>query len=193
MSARTLDTRFAEVASGRACAERAEVAPASLREVYDRHVDYVFRCLRSLGVAPSDLDDAVQDVFLVVHDKLAAFDGRHKLSTWLYAIVIRIARRYRARRASGPREAELELVDSRDAEQRLASSQALALAQRALDALSEDKREVFVLCEVEQMSAPEVAAITDTPLNTVYSRLRAARQEFERRMDALERQEWRVR
>lgn len=164
---------------------RAEAMPSSVAEVYESYVGYVFRCLRSLGVRPAHVEDAVQDVFMVVHDKLCAFDGKAKLSTWLYAIVLRIARKYRARQASEahaepPEEAVLE-----NAESALLSRERLRLAHAALGALSDEKREVFVLSEIEQMSAPEIAAITYTPLNTVYSRLRAARFEFERRVEQL--------
>ena len=161
-------------------------APAPcVASVYAAHGRYVFRCLRSLGVHAAHLEDAVQDVFLVVNAKLANFDGNAKLSTWLYAIVLRIARRYRTRQRSQASSAADEPLDTRDAEAALLSREQLALAHAALSALTDDKREVFVLAEVEQMSAPEIAAITFTPLNTVYSRLRAARFEFERRLAQL--------
>jgi RNA polymerase sigma-70 factor (ECF subfamily) len=159
--------------------------PGTVAEVYEAHVDYVFRCLRSLGIREAHVEDAVQDVFLVVNDKLAAFDGKAKLRTWLYAIVIRIARRYRERQAREPRVAADEQSHDRSAEHSYLSREQLLMAQRALDALSDEKREAFVLAEVEQLSAPEIATITFTPLNTVYSRLRAARMEFERRITQL--------
>jgi RNA polymerase sigma-70 factor (ECF subfamily) len=156
-------------------------APAQLgvAEVYDAHGDYVWRCLRSLGVAPSQLDDAVQDVFVVVHQKLADFDGACALRTWLYAIVIRVARRYRSQLARSFREQESsEAPDPRCSECALESRQALLVARGALAELDDDKREVFVLVEVEQMSAPEAALVLGIPVNTVYSRLRLARLAF---------------
>lgn len=176
------------------CAEAR--VPLDVGAVYESHAPYVFRCLRGLGVRPSHVEDAVQDVFLVVNGKLVAFDGKAKLSTWLYAIVLRIARKYRARQAIDARGAGCEQnaqspdagadpLDSQDAEAMLMSREQLALAYAALNALSDEKREVFVLAEIEQMSAPEIAAVTFTPLNTVYSRLRAARFEFERRIAQL--------
>jgi RNA polymerase sigma-70 factor (ECF subfamily) len=136
-------------------------------------------------VRAAHVEDAVQDVFVVVHDKLASFDGKAKLSTWLYAIVLRIARKYRARQASEGHAEPSEQPDWQHAEANLLSRERLLLAHAALSALTDDKREVFVLAEIEQMSAPEIAAITFTPLNTVYSRLRAARFEFERRLEQL--------
>lgn len=167
----------------------------SLSRVYADHFRYVFRCLRALGVRDEGIDDAVHDVFLVVQQKLADFDGRHALTTWLYAIALRVARRYRAEAAKRaqrfasepvantseddePRDLVSNAVGRRDVEGELETEERLAVARRALEALDDDKREAFVLAHVEQMSAPEIAEITGVPLNTVYSRIRAARLAF---------------
>jgi RNA polymerase sigma-70 factor (ECF subfamily) len=161
----------------------AETAPSPaayrLAQVYEAHGDYVFRCLRSLGVRDDLIEDALQDVFMVVQDKLSAFDGQAKLRTWLYAIVLRVARRYRERAAhERSRFVASEPPSSARPEDELEHNEQLALARRALAALDDAKREVFVLAMVEQMSAPEIAAVLEIPLNTVYSRLRAARAAF---------------
>lgn len=156
----------------------------SVAQIYEAEFRYVFRCLRSLGVRDAVLDDALQDVFLVVQRKLSEFDGRSELRTWLYAIAVRIARKYRARgiRDGAPlahadtNEEREQHVDSENAAE---SAERLKLARAALDALDEEKREVFVLSRIEQMSAPEIAGVIGIPLNTVYSRLRAARHAFE--------------
>jgi RNA polymerase sigma-70 factor (ECF subfamily) len=181
-----------ELVDARSPAREQESLPRAARvyvaQVYEAHVDYVFRCLRSLGVRDGHVEDAVQDVFLVVHDKLHAFDGAAQLRTWLYAIVIRVARRYRERQARDMHSSAAEPIDPRCAEHRLLSLEALDLARLALEALSDEKREVFVMAEIEQMSAPQIAAITFAPLNTVYSRLRAARLEFDRRVEQLTRE-----
>jgi len=156
-------------------------------EVYEAHFRYVWRCLRSLGVHDAQLDDALQDVFVVVQRKLAAFDGGAELRTWLYAIALRIARKYRERRRREP--ASLEAARDNDSQPELAlhgggegavlSNERLALAHAVLATLSDEQREVFVLARVEQMSAPEIASVIGIPINTVYSRLRAARLAFE--------------
>ncbi len=161
-----------------------EIGVPSLAELYERHVRYVWRCLRSLGVADSELDDAIQDVFLVVQKRLVDFDGRVSPKTWLYAIAIRVARRYRERHHRSLRhqglsdEHEPELPTAANLETHLDQSQRLEYAHHALGALDDVKREVFVLSQVEQMSAPEIAEITGVAVNTVYSRLRAARAAF---------------
>src|SRR4051812_17423758 len=157
-----------------------------LATVYEAHFRYVWRCLRSLGIRDSQLDDALQDVFIVVQRRLPEFDGRAELRTWLYAIALRIARKYRDRARREP--ASLEAARERDPELPAASevsadslleSERLLLAHRALSSLTDDKREIFVLARVEQMSAPEIASVLGIPLNTVYSRLRAARLAFD--------------
>jgi len=158
---------------------------ADLSAVYEAHFRYVWRCLRSLGVHDAHVDDALQDVFVVAARKLEAFDGGAALRTWLYAIALRIARKYRERlrkepaSLEGARESEPELVLAATAEGAALQSERLALAHDILGTLSDEQREVFVLARVEQMSAPEIADVVGVPLNTVYSRLRASRLAFE--------------
>lgn len=166
----------------------------TVSEVYQAHFRYVWRCLRSLGVDPATLDDAVQEVFLVVSRKLDEFNGDSKVSTWLYSIVVYIARRHRT---SAARQARRLISDSAgafaegsshtlgDLRDEIEHNEQLALAQRALDTLDDAKREVFVLACVEGMSAPEIAEVTDVPLNTVYSRLRVAKQQFDQAVENL--------
>lgn len=180
------------------------VAPAtgslSFQQVYEAHFHYIWRCLRGLGVSEHALDDAAHDVFLVVQRKLSSFDGSEaRLTTWLYEIALRIGRRYRSQTAKDARrsvallppeldEASAEQVSVEQADRgcELEHAERLALARRALDALDADKREAFVLGCVEQRSAPEIAELTGVPLNTVYSRLRAARRVFAAEIARLE-------
>jgi RNA polymerase sigma-70 factor, ECF subfamily len=174
---RRVDQRAAPAGGRAASGER-----QTLASVYEAHFRYVWRCLRSLGVRDAQLDDALQDVFVVVQRKLEEFDGGAELRTWLYAIAINIARKYRERLQREPLPLELEPEQggpTSSAEVAVQRSERLALARTALEALSDDQREVFVLSRVEQMSAPEVAEVVGIPLNTVYSRLRAARLAFE--------------
>lgn len=185
-------------ARGKTSAETADAEPSSRSEVrplyqppsleftYETYFRYVWRCLKSLGVADANLDDAVQEVFVVVQNKLSSFDGGCDLRTWLYAIVLRIGRRHRAAAALDAKRFDRSLNDeghphgsaAADLRKEVENNDQLKLAQRALAYLDDAKREAFVLCFVEGMSGPEIAEITETPLNTVYSRLRAARQEF---------------
>ncbi|RYZ06624.1 MAG: sigma-70 family RNA polymerase sigma factor [Myxococcales bacterium] len=156
-----------------------------LAAVYEANFRYVWRCLRSLGAPDPQLDDALQDVFVVVQRRLPEFDGGVQLRTWLYAIALRVARKYRDRARREPasleatRDSAPELVLEHSGEGAALQNERLALAHAALATLSDEQREVFVLARVEQMSAPEIAEVVGIPLNTVYSRLRAARLAFE--------------
>jgi RNA polymerase sigma-70 factor, ECF subfamily len=163
-------------------------APLDFAAVYDDNAAFVWRCLGLFGVAQESLDDAVQDVFMVVHRRLGEFEGRAALRTWLYAIARRVAGNHRR---GVLRRGQLEPISDqlgdpsphgpRDLVER---AEAGRLLVELVGRLDDDKREVFILIEVEQMSAPEVAEMLGINLNTVYSRLRAARLAFERELAA---------
>jgi RNA polymerase sigma-70 factor (ECF subfamily) len=167
-------------------------------ELYDAYFAFVWRALRRLGVADAHLDDAAQDVFLVVHRKLEGFEGRASLKTWLYGIVLRVARRARERQAqagfvgAGGRVDPDEVPDRRapTPHESAVRAESLTLLQRVLDGLDDEKREAFVLIELDGLTAPEAALVLGVPVNTVSSRLRLARAAFDRalaRLDARER------
>lgn len=153
--------------------------------VFQEHAPYVWRALRRLGVAEDDADDVCQDVFIVVHRKLGTFYGG-SLKTWLYSICLRVASEHRRRRFRR-REQVVEAVPDEgvDASQEdeLERRRALARLDEALDQLDDDKRAVFVLFELEQMSMVEVAEAAGCPLQTAYSRLYAARKIVEAALD----------
>jgi len=155
-------------------------APAAFKAIYAQHFRNVWRTLRRLGVSEAQLEDAAQDVFLVVHRKLSGFDGA-SLRGWLYAIAVRIASDYR-RSAHQRRTAALTeaLEDAAPGPARTSElNESIRLLHTLLGELDQRKREVFVLGELEQLSAPEIAEALGVNLNTVYARLRAARQQFD--------------
>lgn len=147
-------------------------------EVFHAHAAYVLRLLRRLGVREPDLEDVAQEVFLVVHAQLPAFEGRSKLKTWICGICLRKASGYR-RKAHRRRELAMAAVP----EHASASSQDLllerneqaALLQEGLSQLSEKQLQVFVLYEIEELSMLEVARAVGCPRFTAYTRLHSAR------------------
>src|SRR6186713_667175 len=144
--------------------------------IYERYFRAMWRALRRLGVEPAALDDAVQDVFVVVHRRLAEFDGR-SLRGWLYAIAVRVASDYR-RRPWHRRSVPLTegVVDSApDPGQASELGESVRLLHELLAELPDEQRVVFVLGELEQLTAPEIAKALSLNLNTVYSRQRVAR------------------
>ncbi len=164
-------------------AAAAAVAAPGFEEVYQTHVRFVWRTVRAFGVAEAQLEDAVQDVFVVVHRRLPEFAGRARVETWLFAIARRVAGAYRrtASRKTDRQDAidEGTLASADDTFAALSRAQAAAAVAAILDTLDEDKRLVFTLVELEQLSVPDVAALLELNLNTAYSRLRLARRAFE--------------
>lgn len=156
---------------------------SAFREVYDGNVRFVWRVLLRFGVPEDDLPDAVQDVFVVVHRKLPQFEGRSKLTTWLFEVCRRIAAdRRRTDRACR------ELPDGdpirgdapTDVDWFVDRRRARALLERILENMTEEQRIVFVLFELDELGGDEIAELLDLPLGTVRSRLRLAREVFHR-------------
>jgi len=168
--------------------ERKEAAAASpeippFEAVYDTYFPYIWRSVQRLGVPASHADDAVQEVFIVVHRKLLQFEGRSTLKTWLYGIAVRVARIHRLRYARSTRLHEvapdrIRAPDAAQPDERAANAEAARLVHALLAGLDDDQREAFVLAELEQLAAPEIAEALGVKLNTVYSRLRLARAAF---------------
>lgn len=145
-------------------------------EVYAQHVGFVWRVLRSLGVPPAQLEDAAQDVFVVVHRRLGEFEGRAAITTWLFAITRKIAANHRKRRP--PPVVPAESIAHADPFRDTARAEAAAQVAAILDRMDEDKRIVFALVELEHVSVAEVARMLGINANTAASRLRLARGEF---------------
>ncbi len=155
-------------------------------EACGRYLPRIWRQLRAMGVIDSLLDDATQEVFLTAHGKLSTFEGRARVSTWLYSIAYRVGCNYRrkARRETGVELIEAEhRTSSRDPEQDLSDKQAAQLVQSFCDHLSEKLRDVFVLCLLEGQPATEVALILGVPDNTIYSRVRLVRDAFRKELE----------
>lgn len=159
-------------------------APLDVATVFREHLPFVFRALRRLGVAEGDIDDVCQEVFVVVMRKLAEFEGRSQLRTWIYGICVRSASDYRKR---APRRREVltdappEGVTLRGPHEHATEAEARDLLDRLLAELDDDKRAVFVLYEIEELPMAEVALALDCPLQTAYSRLHAARKRVQER------------
>jgi RNA polymerase sigma-70 factor, ECF subfamily len=163
-------------------AAREAESHARARDIVLGHAPFVCRTLRYLGVPEADVMDAAQEVFLVIHKKLDAFEGRSTLQTWIYGICHRIALAHRRRRVhrredvtSTPPEVAIAATQGEELEMAEARSKVL----RLLDALDSDKRAVFVLYEIEKMSMKDVAEVLKCPLQTAYYRYHAARKAIE--------------
>lgn len=149
--------------------------------LYRAHFNFVWRTLRRLGVSEAALDDAAQEVFVVVHRRLADLIPESSPKAWLYAIAQRVAsdQRRSVRRKGNllPLTTDMLARDKTPLETAM-QRQANDLVLEFLESLDPDRRTVFILVELEQMSAPEVARVAAANLNTVYYRISSARKAF---------------
>jgi RNA polymerase sigma-70 factor (ECF subfamily) len=157
-----------------------EATQLGVQQVYERHADFVWRSLQHLGARHADLEDLGQEVFVVVHRKLPTFDGRSKLTTWLFGICLHLVQRHRRRaylRLEFLHAEPPERVDPDTPEARYAGEEARVRLERLLDKLGPERRATFVLFEIEGMSCEEIAELTSVPIGTVHSRLHLARKQ----------------
>lgn len=152
------------------------------RAVFVEHYRFVWRLLAHFGVLEAARDDAAQEVFAVVHRRLSDYDGDTPMRAWLAGIARRVASTLQRTQLRAARRLEVvappPAPTQPDAE--LEQRQRVALAEACLATLDDDQRDVLVLTEIEGLSAPEIAAALGVKLNTVYSRLRVAREKFQR-------------
>jgi len=150
----------------------------SLAEIFRTYAPFAWRALRRLGIPEADVEDVCQEVFVVVHRKLGDFEGRSSLKTWIYGICARTASDYRRSgrvRREIVTDAPPEHAHDGGQQDAIALRQARAALDRILDELDDDKRAVFVLYEIEELSMAEVSEALGCPVQTAYSRLHAAR------------------
>ena len=162
----------------------------SFAAVFDTYVGFVGRTLRHLGVDEHDLEDLTQEVFLAVHHGLPEFEGRAALRTWIYRIAWNTAANYRRREANRSRrftELEGDIEAAATQERSLTRQRSRERLSALLEQLDDGQRSVFVLYEIEQLPMREVADIVGCPVQTGYSRLKAARA---RLLDAARRAGW---
>jgi RNA polymerase sigma-70 factor (ECF subfamily) len=161
----------------------------SFEAIYTRYFNFVWASTRRLGVGGAAIDDVVQEIFMVIHSKIQTLRQPQSLRSWIYGIVRRtVSDHHRSRRtrdASGAAfavQTELELPAPPTPSELAEQSDQVKLLFGLLAELDAPKREVFMLAELEEMTVPEIAEALEIPLNTAYSRLRAARIAFEEKL-----------
>jgi RNA polymerase sigma-70 factor (ECF subfamily) len=155
----------------------------SFQELCTRYFEFVWKCARAFGSKSDEIDDVVQDVFLVVQRRHTDLKEERLARSWIYSITRRVVSSQRRRRRERDSRAAPD-VDSLTSPARsplaaVEHSLEVRMLSALLDGLEERKREVFVLSEILEMSGREIAEMIGVPMNTVYSRLRAAREEFD--------------
>lgn len=163
---------------------------ADFEDLYREHFAFVWRTVRRLGTDAAFVEDVAQEVFVVVHRRLGEFEGRSTAKTWLYGIVRRVAadhrrtlRRKPLTAGGGGDEPEAPTAPDEGPDASAERAERVRLLHRLLAGLDEAKREVFILSELEGLTLAEISEALSVNQNTVASRLRAARREFEFALD----------
>lgn len=155
---------------------------ATFHRVFEEHHQHVRRTLRRFGVGHADLEDLTNEVFVTLYRRRGDYDPARPLRPWLHGIALRAAMAHRRLARWGAEVLGYEDDDVPDAallpDQSLALHQDHALAMEALSSLALDRRVVFVMHAIDGAAMPEIAHTLQIPLNTAYSRLRLAREDF---------------
>lgn len=155
--------------------------------LFRSHMPFVANFIARIGAPKEDVDDLVQDVFLIAHRCGGFRPGPAKATTWLAEIAMRVVSgRVRSRRRHAARTVDEVPGDlaarEPDPARRAETAQQLRAVQEALQTLDLARRAVFVLFEIEGESCGDIAAGLKIPINTVYTRLHAARRDFVKAM-----------
>lgn len=163
----------------------------AFRALYDAHFDFVWRTFRRLGLQEADCYDAAQEAFLTIRRKVATFEARSSLRTWIFGICVGTARNKKRALARANRgrtsESAIERAPSHEAsaEQTVSLNDARRLLEGILDSMSPSLRTSFVMFELEQLSAEEIGDTLGVPTATVRSRVRLAREHYDRAVKRL--------
>jgi RNA polymerase sigma factor (sigma-70 family) len=157
-----------------------ESEPASSRAgfvaLYRSHASFTWACLRRLGVPLAAIDDAMQELWVTAHRRIESLHGPGSAKAWLYGIARRVASHHR--RSEQRHRRKLDAIGDTARRHDEAERESELVVESILSQLDARVREAFVLSELEGWSAPEIARATGANTNTIYWRVRVARQEL---------------
>lgn len=153
-------------------------ADLDFEQLYRDNFEFVVRSARRLGVQPAWIDDVAQEVFVVASRKLAAFEGRSKVRTWLFSITLRVVQGHRRWSRRHDRRKDALAREPMRVEDPYPRARAADTLVTLLQTLPDKYRTVFILGELEGMTSAEIAAGLGLNPNTTYSRLREARKKM---------------
>jgi RNA polymerase sigma-70 factor (ECF subfamily) len=157
-------------------------APGAFQELFHQHRAAVAQLVHRMTGGSSELEDLVQEVFVQVHKSLGRFRNESRLSTWIYRIAVNVvlmhrrAARSRPLSVAPPREATL-VDEAGPPDEQLARRRRVEALYRVLERVSEKKRAVYILHDIEGLSPSEIGSIVGAPVLTVRTRLFYARRE----------------
>lgn len=156
-----------------------------LAAIYREHFSFVWRSLRRLGVPSAALEDLTQDVFVVAARRLEDFEGRSSMETWLFGIAMRVFLTRRRSDWRHSRKLDELALQAEPSEDPISKRDAQHTLHTLLDQLDDEKRAIWVLAELEGFTVVEIAEGLEANVNTVYTRLRAARTQMRKAADKL--------
>jgi RNA polymerase sigma-70 factor (ECF subfamily) len=155
--------------------------------MYEDHLVWTLNTVRRLGVPERDLEDVTHDVFATVWRRLDSFRRGSPIKPWLLGIAFRVVSNRLARSASKSERLTNDLPERPGGirpDEHAEAEQTRQHVIAALEQLELDQRAIFVGHDIEGIPVPELAASLEVPVNTAYSRLRLARQHFERTLES---------
>lgn len=172
-------------------AAKAEVSEARIRRMVQTHFDHVWAFMRRLGVLEMDLDDAMQEVIVIVAARLADIAPASERS-FFFGTAFRVGSEWRRKRGNRREVGAEELLEHEDPapepDALADQARARAMLDSVLADMSSELRAVFTLYEIDEMTMSEIAELLGLPAGTVASRLRRAREEFEQKVERLQAQ-----
>jgi RNA polymerase sigma-70 factor, ECF subfamily len=172
-----------------AAGEARRLSPSQLRRLVQEHYDFIWRLLARLNVAPAEVDDAAQQVFIVLVSREGLTIKVGSERAFLYGVALRVAKEFRRKTLSQRNHISPDpevLVDrSLDVEAVAERSQARQKLDRILEQMPDSLKEAFILFELEDMTVPQIAELLAIPTGTVASRLRRARAQFQKAVTEL--------
>jgi RNA polymerase sigma-70 factor (ECF subfamily) len=161
-------------------------AGRDFERLYTLYFGFTWRVLRHLGVPLHAVDDVVQEVWIVVHQRMSDFEGRSSLKTWLFGITFNVMRNQRRAEERRSKLLDIPLLQEppRDPEIERLGREAWERVERFLATLDELNRAIFVSSLLELLPAKETAEATGVDVGTVYQRIRSLRQRFKTWLEA---------
>jgi RNA polymerase sigma-70 factor (ECF subfamily) len=148
-------------------------------EVFERELDYLFMTLQRMGAGGAEIDDLLQEVFMILHRRWPTLDVKRSLRPWLFGVTFRVLRASRRRRAREVLCGEFDLEDtSANPEISLQDRESLGLLSAALDRVPQARRSVVVMHDLEGVEIADIARQLSMSRIGVYSRLYKGRREL---------------
>jgi RNA polymerase sigma-70 factor (ECF subfamily) len=186
-----VDSAFGATSSAADESRRIARSSSSVNDIYREHADRVALWARRLLGPHGDVEDVLQEVFLVVHRRIHEYRGEAKISTWLHEITFRVTQNHRrklrfTRWLSLTPSVDNAIVETHTPLHALETRRAGELAYRALDKLPESERTALILFEIDGLPADEIAAITGHTVGSVWVQLSRGRKRFREAFARLE-------